>query len=222
MNRRVSDLEKLRGELRRLRRGDLLIIVERAIELVPSTKLKALVRGFVPIEPLAATKSGAVSLLDEVRKFHAESMNGQYYESFAVNSRNFMEKSEGTEAFIAELNRLLAKCIRAAADAPRSPVREAFELLFALLRHIDQGHDDVIFFADEGGSWQVGVDWRAALAAYFRCLADDASAEEFAHAVDQAIKAFAEYERPRHLAAARRVASAAQQAALGALTPARR
>jgi hypothetical protein len=222
MNRRVPDLEKLRAELRRLRRGDLLIIVERALELVPSAKLKALVGGFVPIEPLAATESGAVSLLDEVRKFHAESMNGQCYESFAVNSRNFTQKSERTEAFIAELDRLLGMCIRVAAKRPRSPMREALELLFALLRHIDKGHDDVIFFADEGGSRQVGVDWRPALAAYFRCLADGASAEEFAHAVDQAIKAFAEYERPRHLAAARRVASAAQRAALGAVTPARR
>jgi hypothetical protein len=72
MNRRVPDLEKLRAELRRLRRGDLLIIVERALELVPSAKPKALLGGFVPIEPLAATESGAVSLLDEVRKFHAE------------------------------------------------------------------------------------------------------------------------------------------------------
>jgi len=30
--------------------------------------------------------------------------------------------------------------------------REAFDILFGLLRHIDEGHDDVIFFADEGRS----------------------------------------------------------------------
>jgi hypothetical protein len=55
-----------------------------------------------------------------------------------------MEKSQGTEAFIAEFNRLLGRCVRAAAAGPRPPVREAFELLFGLLRHIDEGHDDMI------------------------------------------------------------------------------
>ena len=61
---------------------------------------------------------------------------------------------------------------------------------------------------------------RVALPAYFRCLADGASAEDFAHEVDRAITDFADYERPRLLAAARRVASAEQKAALRRL-PAR-
>ena len=33
-------------------------------------------------------------------------------------------------------------------------MREAFELLLGLLRRIDKG-DDVIFFADEEGSWRI-------------------------------------------------------------------
>ncbi|MGH9897092.1 MAG: hypothetical protein ACREA0_34870 [bacterium] len=159
-------------------------------------------------------------MLDEVGKFHAASMGGQYYESFAVTSKNFMEKSQGTEAFIAEFDRLLDRCVRAAEAGPRPPVRGAFDLLFGLLRHIDEGHDDVIFFADEAGSWQVGVDWRTALPAYFRCLAETASAEEYARTVNQAITDFADYERPRHLTAAGRVASPAQRAALRALSAA--
>lgn len=76
------------------------------------------------------------------------------------------------------------------------------------------------FFADEAGSWQVGADWRSALPAYFRCLADGASAEDFAREVDRTISDFADYERPRHLAAARRIADAGQKAALRRL-PAR-
>jgi hypothetical protein len=50
--------------------------------------------------------------------------------------------------------------------------------------------DEVIFFADEAGSWQVGVDWRtvfpAYFAAYFGCLAEAAAADEFAKPVDRA------------------------------------
>ena len=175
----------------------------------------------VRLDEVVETKPGAAPLLQEVRKFHAASLRGEYYDTFNVNSKNFMVKSEGTEEFIAEFERLLRTCIRVAEKSPRTPVREAFELLFALLRRIDKSPDDVIFFADEAGSWQVGVDWRAALPAYFRCLADGTSAEAFASEVDRTITDFANYERPRHLGAARRVANAGQKAALRSL-PARR
>jgi hypothetical protein len=160
-------------------------------------------------------------LLDEVRKVHAASLAGEYYESFNVNSKNFMDKSQGTETFIAEFDRFLTRCIRAAAKRPQRPLREAFELLFALLRQIDEDPDSVVFFADEAGSWQVGVDWREALPAYFRCLAESTSGEELACEVDRVIADFADYERPKHLAAARRVASAEQKAALRLLFRAR-
>jgi len=208
------DLEKLRVALRRLSRGDLLMVAERAIEVVPRAKLRALVGDRIRLEPPADGMQRAAPLLDDVRKFHAASLRGEYYEGFNVNSQNFMEKSEGTEAFIAEFDRLVGKCVRAATKAPRAPVREAFELLFALLRRLDDDPDSVIFFADEAGSWQVGVDWRAALPAYFRCLADGAPAEEYASEVDRAIKDFANYERPKLLAAARQVGNAEQKAAL--------
>jgi hypothetical protein len=58
-----------------------------------------------------------------------------------------------------------------------------------------------------------GVDRRGALPAYFRSLAGGASGEDFAREVDRAITDFASYDRPRHLAAARRVANADQKAA---------
>jgi hypothetical protein len=99
-------------------------------------------------------------------------------------------------------------------------VREAFELLLGLLRHIDECHDDVIFVADEGSSWNVGVRWRTAFPAYFRCLAETATAEEFARTVDQAIMDFAAHDRSHYLSQAWRTASAAQQASLGAMTAA--
>jgi hypothetical protein len=214
MSRGAVDLDKLRVALRRMSRGNLLMVAERAIEIVPRAKLTPLVGDMVRLDELVEGKRGAAPLLDEVRKFHDSSLGGEYYDSFDVNSKNFMDESEGTEAFIAESDRLLAKCIRAAEKGPRPPVREAFELLFALLRRIDEDPDSVVFFADEAGSWQVGVDWRAVLPAYFRCLADGAPAEEYASEVDRAIKDFANYERPKLLAAARQVGNAEQKAAL--------
>ncbi len=219
VSRSTIDLEKLRVALRRLSRGNLLMVAERAIEIVPKAKLRALVGDMVQIDELAEGKRGPTPLLEEVRKFHDASLRGEYYESFNVNSNNYMDQAEGTEAFIAEIDRLLGECIKAATKGPRATVRTAFELLLAVLRRIDEDSDSVIFFADEGGVCQVGVDWRPTLAAYFQCLAESASGEEFARAVDLAISV-ADYERPKHLAAARRVANVEQKAALRRL-PAR-
>jgi len=149
MTARPVDRERLRRALRRLSRGNLLIIAERATELVAGAKLQALVGDFVRLHELPKATDRAAGLLDEVRKFHAASLGGEYYESFDVDSKNFMQKSQGTEAFIAELDRLVNRCVRANQKGSRAQVREAFELLFGLLRHIDECHDDVIFFADE-------------------------------------------------------------------------
>ncbi|HKZ20351.1 MAG TPA: hypothetical protein VJQ57_09590 [Acidimicrobiia bacterium] len=211
MTRRDPDREKLRSSLRHLSRGNLLIVAQRAADLVPKAKLQALVGDMIRIE---TRESRASRLLDEVRRFHAAALRGEYYESFDVNSKNYTQHSHGTDAFIAEFDHILRKTIRASEKTPRARWREAFELLFGLLRHIDECHDDVIFFADEAGSWQVGVDWRTALPVYFRCLAEGASSEEFAREVDRAISDFDEPGRIRHMATARRAAGEEQRAAL--------
>lgn len=93
-------------------------------------------------------------------------------------------------------------------------VRFAFDTLTALLRHIDEGHDDIVFFADEGGSWQVGVDWKKVFPAWFSCLAKTAEPEEFAQVVVDAVDRFEVFARETHLAAARKVASPQQRRAL--------
>jgi len=217
------DLEKLRGALSRLKRGQLLIIAHRAVELLAPSKLEALLGDMLSPSRFAQTgsESPAKSLLEEVREFHSTGVAGEYYDSFDVNSKNCMQKSEGTEEFIAGFDRLMNLCVHAAAKTPRAATREAFGLLLDILRRIDDSPDSIIFFADEAGSWQVGVDWRSALPAYFQCLADDLTPEDFASEVDRTITSFVDYDRPHHLAAARRVATPEQKKALARL-PARK
>lgn len=214
MTSRITNLEMLRKALRGMSRGDLLIIAERAIELVPKATLKALVGDYVHVDDLAEASAPPNALLDEVQTFSVDSLAGRYFEDFAVNSRNCTEQSRGTDAFIPEFKRLLRGGIGAVDSGQYEVARPAFELLFGLLRHIDEGLDDVIFFADEGGSWQLGVDWRSVFAACFRCLAETATAVDFATTVDQTIADFAEHDRPQHLRTAHAVASAAQRATL--------
>ena len=214
MTSRITDLGSLRKALRGMRRGDLLIIAERAMELVPKATLKALVGDYVHVGDLAEASATPDALLDEVQTFHVDSLAGRYFEDFAVNYRNCTEHSRGTDAFIAEFSRLLRGCIGAADSGQYEFARQAFELLFGLLRHIDECHDDVIFFADEGGSWQLGVDWRSVFSAYFPCLAKTAAAADFATTVDQVIEEFARHDRSQYLRSAHAVANAAQRVAL--------
>ena len=42
---------------------------------------------------------GAAALLEEVREFHAAGLCADFYDSFDVNSKDFMAKSEGTDEF---------------------------------------------------------------------------------------------------------------------------
>ena len=139
MKKRAVDLDKLRVALRRMSRGNLLMVAERAIELVPRAKFRKLVGDMIRLDDLAVSKRGAGPLLDDLRTFHEASVRGDYYDAFDVNSKNFMEMSKGTEAFIAEYDRLVGKCVRASKAPPRAPVRESFELLLELLRRVDEG-----------------------------------------------------------------------------------
>jgi hypothetical protein len=67
-------------------------------------------------------------------------------------------------AFLASLalcfgHRLLNLCAAAVRKGDKTEIRQAMEICFALLHHIDEGRDDILFFADEGGRWQAAVDW---------------------------------------------------------------
>ena len=214
----MTDLTKLRNELRRLRRCDLLIIAERAAELVSRADLKPLLSDFMHVDVLVVPGTKPAPLIEEIQKFYDESCDGRYFEQFEANAKNYKEHSRGTDAFVAEFDRLLRQYVHAVEHQPGASVREAFEVLFRLLRRIDEAPDDVVYFAEEPGSWQLGVNWQVVFPAYFRCLAEMASPEEFARTIDQMIGAFAEHERPLHLRTAHQVASAAQQVALRTLS----
>lgn len=208
------DLAALRRELQALPRGELLVVAQRAIEMLPEAALPALLGDVIQIEQCLQTRAQTPPLFDEVREFNASAMSGQFHDSFDSNRRDWNQQSRGTDSFKAEFNRLLGRCVRQADADAGAMVRESFESLFGLLRHIDECMDDVVSFADEGGSWCIGVDWRKALPAYFRCLALTASAEEFARSVVRVIQDFVVHDRGRFLDDARRTASAAQRACL--------
>lgn len=218
MTEHLIDFTALRADLRALSRSSLLIIAERAIELMPAVQLSTLLSDFVRVETSPSEASHApVSLPEEVQVFCDAAKAGKYYETVQINNGSSQQHSEGTDAFIAEFHRLLHKCIRVADQEVPSEACSSFELLFGLLRHIDEGDDDLLFFADDGSSLDVGVNWRTALPAYLNCLAKVSSPEEFARTVGETIEDFVDYDRPWYTDVARNVANDAQRIALDAL-----
>ena len=216
MARAKIDTDKLRVYFQNLRKDDLLDLLERAVDLLPRTRLAALVEGYVDLNDLKPESKAAGRLLEAVKAFDKASRRGDYREDFNVNSKNYMNMSRGTRTWITECNRLLDRCVAAAGKGKHAETREAFELIFDLLRRIDDGYDDIVFFADEAGSWQVGVDWDAVLPAWLGCLAETAPPDEFAEATITTVEEFSSYRRDKHLKEARRVSSPAQRKALRA------
>ncbi|OYO27676.1 hypothetical protein [Janthinobacterium sp. PC23-8] len=218
MTEHLIDFTALRADLRALNRGSLLIIAERAIELMPAAQLSTLLSDFMRLagRPVEAGKP-PLSLPDEVRAFYEAAMAGKYDEAVAINNQRRQIQSESTDAFIADFDRLLRECVRVSDNLADSTAKASFELLFGLLRHIDEGNDDVLFFADDDGISSIGINWHAILPAYISSLARTSLPDEFGHAVDATIEDFAREDRPYYLAVARNAASDAQRISLDAI-----
>jgi hypothetical protein len=94
-------------------------------------------------------------------------------------------------------------------------VCEAIEIIFGLLRSIGEEPDEIIFFANEAGTWQVGVDWSEVLPVWFLCLSATTEPEEYARRVVQLVDQHDSYNRTKHFTAARKAGTPAQAKALG-------
>ena len=215
MKRHVEiDRDKVRAEARKLDGTGLRVWLDRAIDMLPDEAFPELIADYVHLSEVLADENTCPDLLRTVRQFHRDSLAGRYYQDFRVNSRNYMEKSRGTETFIAEHSRLVEACLRAEQNGEFETAAEGLELLIDLMRGIDQGRDDIVFFADEAGSWQVGVPWDRVLPAWFRSLSPTTEAYEWAETVVDALNDFASYQMDEILAAAREAATAEQRDAL--------
>ncbi len=208
------DRDKLRAAVCRLDNDALRNMLDDAINVLPQTQLVKLAGRYVDCKSLQTSGPTCVDLLAEVKAFAKASRAGDYYESFAVNSKNYMEMSGGTRAWIAECERLLNRCVKTADKGKPAELCASFDILFALLAHIDECLDDIVFFADEGGSWQVGVDWSKVLPTWFACLATVAEPDDFARRAVSTVDRFARHARDTHLTTAENLASDVQRKAL--------
>jgi len=205
------DRNKLRAAIRREGNKCIFGMLDVAIELLPQAKLRKLIAGYLNPAELYADGDRKLELLAAVRAFHKASLAGTYYQAFDVNSKNSTETSSGTLAWIADCRRLLDMCVVRSKIEDPAIVRQAFELIFGLLGRIDAGEDDILFFADEGGSWALAIDWEKVLPVWFRILSATADPGEYGRRVDSVLKQHYVHGRTKMLIVAKRVATPAQR-----------
>lgn len=210
------DRDKVRAAIRTLPTEDVRYMLDDAVDLLPRAKLYAVARKYLDLKQLRPNTKKATkgNLLADVKAFERASLAGEYYDSFDVNSKNFMEKSRGTTHWIAECRRRLDRCVAHAQTEDPAEVCQAFCIIFGLLDRLDEGRDDVVFFADEGGAWQVGVDWKNVLPAWFTVVSATTEPEEYAQRITGLLERHYSYGSTRMLGVARKIATPAQRAAL--------
>lgn len=214
----MVDREKLKAACRGLDGWALMMILDRAIDHVPEERLADLIRGCG--QPIEGADLSGKPLLLEVREFYAKSLKGLYYETFDVNWKNSSNASKGTDEWLATCSGLFRRCAAEVSDSRSgSETLDAFELLFDLLEKVDEG-EEIVFWADEGGSYEVTPGWRDVLPRYFRCLGPELSPSEYVSRVLNALQYGYNFERDLYLQSALDAATPAQQEALS-LVPAR-
>jgi hypothetical protein len=184
------DRNELRDVLRELRGSSLLILLDRAIDLMPEELLPKWIEKHVLPEQTPRSDTPSDCALEQVKRFHEEAIGGEYHDDTWVRSQEIEEESLGAQLFIADCHRMLDSCISATTQGEFADARDAFELIFDLLRQVDEGRDDILSFIDDGGVWQFGIDWKVVLQAWLRCLAQTSSPLDYARAARGAIEDF--------------------------------
>ena len=101
------DRDKLRAAIRKMGTEYVFLMLDDAITLLPQRKLRKLIAQHLDPDEFRPDGTRKVDLLGDVKAFQKASLAGKYYQAFAVNSKNYREKSGGTLAWIADCLRLL-------------------------------------------------------------------------------------------------------------------
>lgn len=207
MDDRPLDREKVRAAIRRMGGEYIFYMLDDAITLLPEAKLRELIENYLDATELCSYGTQKQNMLADAKAFQEASQSGSYYNGAAGHGKNREENPIETLAWIADCRRLLDRCTKQAAKRNAAEVCQVFEIVFGLLDHIDKCEDDIVFFADEGGSWQMGFDWEKVLPAWFSALSATVEPAEYARRIDEILNRHYAEGRAEMLVVARRAAT---------------
>lgn len=205
------DRQQIRRAIRQMGNEYVFYLLDDAISLLSQAQLRQLITPYANPDQFIEHEAQQKDLLAEVLAFQKASLAGEYYEETPIAARKCEEKSRGTLCWIADFRRLLDRCAAESSSASAADVCRAFEILFGLLDSLDDGTGEGIFYAEEGGSWMLGVDWKRVLPVWFRVLAATVPPAEYARRVEAMIRRHCPSEQGEMLVLARSVEMSVQQ-----------
>ncbi len=126
------------------------------------------------------------SLLTTIEQFYQNSISGHYYAPFDINSKNFSQIPEETDAWFEELGDCLEDSSKLADQGDHEIAIKCFKLLHELIDKMEDG--DEIVFADEYGTWMITGDEKRFVKSYLSSLSASSTPEEYANGAIPLIK----------------------------------
>ncbi len=117
------------------------------------------------------------NLWQTIKTFYEKSMSGYYYAPFDINSKNFSDIPEETDAWFDEIGDYLEDCSRLADQGDHKMAVQCFKVLHELIDVMEDG--DTIVFADEYGTWMISGDKKWFVKSYLTSLSKVSTEEEY-------------------------------------------
>lgn len=125
-------------------------------------------------------------VLTTIEAFYEKSVGGYYYAPFDINSKNFSDIPEETDAWFDELSDYLEDSSKLTDQGDHGIAVQCFKLLYKLIDKMEDGEE--IVFADEYGTWMLTGDEKRFIKSYLTSLSAISTDEEYANGAIPLIK----------------------------------
>jgi hypothetical protein len=125
-------------------------------------------------------------VLTTIEAFYEKSVGGYYYAPFDINSKNFSDIPEETDAWFEELSDYLEDSSKLTDQEDHGIAVQCFKLLYKLIDKMEDGEE--IVFADEYGTWMITGDEKRFIKSYLTSLSAISTDEEYANGAIPLIK----------------------------------
>jgi hypothetical protein len=112
-----------------------------------------------------------------IKEFYEKSMDGHYYAQFDINSKNFSDIPEETDAWFDEMGDYLEDSSRLTDQGDHEIAVQCFKILHELIDEMEAGEE--IIFADEYGTWMITGDEKRFVRSYLISLSLISTPEEY-------------------------------------------
>lgn len=138
------------------------------------------------ISEVPASSIDGGEVLAAIEEFYEKSVDGYYYAPFDINSKNFSDIPEETDAWFDEVSDYLEDSSRLTDQGDHDIAVQCFKLLKKLIDKMAEGEE--IVFADEYGTWMITGDEKRFIASYLTSLSAISVPEKYANGAIPLIK----------------------------------